>query len=174
MVKKIISLRNITSIAKPFQNKKMKKVLLILLFLFGLGQQKNYSLIAQNSKFQLKIKQFVSGASSNHEFIISENKLVLLETKINHKGVSKRKTVMKKKISSAKLNELKNSSEVILQMQREYIKAELGGVRWEIELIFKNTDKKIIIENVAIPEIETVFTIINSLIPIGKPILYKY
>lgn len=148
----------------------------ICLFIFlscASFKQRRQSVI-KKINFNLEIKQFVSGSYTQNTFVIVGNKFIIFQNSVTKEGQSKRVKIYSKRIKEASLNKIKQATSVLATLKSEYIKAGLGGVRWEISLIDKEVTKKIIIENYSLKEIDTLFSVINKIIPNKKPILYKY
>ena len=129
---------------------------------------------AKQAAFNLEIKQVVSGSYTQNTFVIVGDKFFIFKNSTTKEGQSERKEIYSKRIKEAALKEIKQSSGALFVLEPEYIKAELGGVRWEISLTDNETTKKIIVENYSVKEIDTLFNLINKIIPEKKPILYKY
>ena len=114
------------------------------------------------------------GDIDENTFVIVGDKFFIFKNSTTKEGQSERKEIYSKRIKEAALKEIKQSSGALFVLEPEYIKAELGGVRWEISLTDNETTKKIIVENYSVKEIDTLFNLINKIIPEKKPILYKY
>lgn len=130
-----------------------------------------------NSKsvnFRLEIKQLVLGSYTHNTFVITENKFYIFEHTPAEDSQLKRKEIYSKKIKQAALDEIIQASNHLYALDSQYIKASLGGIRWEIDLNKSENTKKIIIENNSLKEIDELFNLINKIIPNKKPLLYKY
>lgn len=124
--------------------------------------------------FNLEIKQFVSGSYTQQTFVIVENVFFIFQNTTTKEGQLERKKIYSKRIEESVLNEIKQITNSLLALESKYIKAELGGIRWEIILVNKDLTKKIIVENYSVKEIEMLFNLINKIIPNKKPVIYKY
>lgn len=128
----------------------------------------------QTTDFYLEIKQTVSGANKQHTFIFTKNRLYIFENSISKEGLAERKKICSKKIKDiTTIKNIEKKTEELKGLKTEYVNAQIGGLRWEIEFIKDNNNKKIVIENTSIIEINQLFESINSIIPERKPQLYK-
>ncbi|MEA3495524.1 MAG: hypothetical protein U9R42_05750 [Bacteroidota bacterium] len=125
-----------------------------------------------NNKIEFEIKQIVSGSYSQYNFVFVDDKLVINEQNITKLGKSNYKKIYSKKIKKYEIKRIKEAIEPLCQLESKYIKPQLGGLRWELNIVFNDIDKKIIIENYYIPEISLLFDIINNLTPKNKPKLH--
>ena len=108
-------------------------------------------------------------------FVFARNELHIFQERILKNGLIKRKEVYFKKINNkVKIDDIKDKSEKIENLESEYISAQLDGLRWEIFVNEGKSSQKVIIENMSIKEINALFEAINVIIPPNKPKLYKY
>ncbi len=125
--------------------------------------------------YYLKIEQIVYGSEKQYSFFIVDEKLFILENSNTKKGVPQIRNVYSKKIKNKEnLKDIKEKSKELFNLDAEYVIPQLGGLRWEILLIFKQETKKIVIENTSITEINELFQTINSIIPKKISVLYYY
>ena len=128
----------------------------------------------QSNDFYLEIRQTVSGASKQHMFVFIKNELYIFEKSISKNGLTERKEIYSKKIkSSEKVGDIESKTEKLASLKSEYINTQLGGLRWEIDFIKGDTNKKIVVENATVNEIQILFETINAIIPDNKPQLHK-
>lgn len=128
----------------------------------------------QSNDFYLEIRQTVSGASKQHTFVFTKNELHIFENSISRNGLTERKKIYSKKIkNSEKVGDIESKTEKLASLKSEYINAQLGGLRWEIDFIKGDTNKKIVIENSTVTEVQILFETINAIIPDSKPQLHK-
>ncbi|GAB4450469.1 MAG: hypothetical protein OHK0036_09240 [Bacteroidia bacterium] len=124
--------------------------------------------------FSLEIKQFVSGSYTQNTFVIVGDKFFIFQNSTTKEGQSERKVIYSKRVKANSLSEIKHASNLLFSLKSEYIKAAIGGLRWEITLADKERIKKIIVENYSVKELDTLFNLINKIIPDKKPIIYMY
>ncbi|HBH07209.1 MAG TPA: hypothetical protein DDX92_11480 [Flavobacteriales bacterium] len=128
----------------------------------------------QSNDFYLEIKQTVSGASKQHTFVFTKNELLIFENSISKNGLAERKKIYSKKIkNSEKVGDIERKAEKLEGLKAEYINAQLGGLRWEIDFIKGDTNKKVVVENATVTEVQILFETINTIIPDNKPQLHK-
>ncbi len=128
----------------------------------------------QSNDFYLEIRQTVSGASKQHTFVFTKNELHIFENSISKNGLTERKEIYSKKIkNSEKVGDIESKTQKLASLKSEYINAQLGGLRWEIDFIKGDTNKKIVVENATVTEIQILFETINAIIPDNKPQLHK-
>ncbi len=128
----------------------------------------------QSNDFYLKIRQTVSGAYKQHTFVFIKNELHIFEKSISKSELAERKKICSKKIkNSEKVEDIESKTEKLASLKSEYINAQLGGLRWEIDFIKGDTNKKIVVENATVTEVQILFETINAIIPDNKPQLHK-
>lgn len=141
-----------------------------ILFLLGCGLV-NVKLKREIKQldFRIEINQILSGTYTQDVFIISGDKLLILQKYIKKNGRLKIKKIYSKQINATILHEIKHIIDNLMKLENEYIKASLDGICWEINVQNEKTCKKITIENYSVKEINTLFNIINKMIPDKKP-----
>ena len=155
-------------------NIKIYTFFLCVFFAFSCISSKEIKCV-QSNDFYLEIRQTVFGAYEQQMFVFAGNELHIFQERILKNGLIKRKEVYFKKINNkVKIDDIKDKSEKIENLESEYISAQLDGLRWEIFVKEGKSSQKVIIENMSIKEINALFEAINVIIPPNKPKLYKY
>lgn len=150
--------------------------LIILFFLFFYSCSVNKKVIDDASDiFYIEIRQIVYGKSDQYSFIISDKTLFILRESFSKEGFSERNRIYSKTIKDySKMKDIKSKVEDLKELESEYIIAQLGGIRWEIDYVQGNFNKKIIIANTTVNEVSLLFKEINSIIPESKPHISLY
>ena len=127
-----------------------------------------------SNSIYIEIKQTISDANKQHTYVFTQNELHIFENSISKNGIQEKKKIYLKKIKdSEKVGDIERKAEKLKSLKSEYINAQIGGLRWEIDFIRGDTNKKIIVENETVIEVQLLFETINSIIPDKKPHLHK-
>lgn len=147
--------------------------LIAVFFLVSCGVISTTQVEESKSNIYLKIDQTVSGAYSQHSFIFFERKLVIKEKLVNKAGESSEKIVYSTRLADNEYNALQDKIEGVMKLEKEdYVNPQLGGLRWEINIMLGEDSKELLIENANIPEVESLFETVNNLVPDKKPNLH--
>lgn len=144
--------------------KKIFLVLFVILHITTINAQEDNS-----RQVELIIDQNIFGSYTQHSFSILNSKLFIYETKVLKSGSICKKKIYTKKLKPAYVEKTITLVNNLQQLDDEYIKAQLGGVRFTIETKYEKNTKTIIIENYSISEINNLFKHINRVIPRRKP-----
>lgn len=159
---KILLLRNIVNIVSLRFLRRLVLLVCILSFDYSFSQ-------INSDEFCIEIKEFASGWES-FVFSIKTNKIQIFKY-TPFKGGYKRKKLFSKKIDLQEMSIIKQRAEQLKNLDSQYIQSQIGGIRWEINVMDKNMNKKIIVENMKKNEIQELFDTINSIIPKGIPLI---
>ena len=142
-------------------------------FLVSCGVMSKTPVEESQSNVYLKIDQTVSGAYSQHSFIFFERRFVIKEKSISKAGESIEKKVYSTRLEDSEYNTLRKKIEAVMKLEKEeYVNPQLGGLRWEINIMLGEESKELVIENANILEVESLFETVNNLIPDKKPSLH--
>ncbi len=121
----------------------------------------------QTNIVYLEIKETNYETTKQRTFEFSKNKLSIYEISISKKGTEKKKLYSKRLTNSEVVN-LESKLEQLDDLNSEYINPALGGIYWEIYFVNRNVNKTIIIENMKIDAIDSLFDFINTIIKNNK------
>ena len=155
----------------------MKMILLYigLPIFFGCSLSKNNQSKLENEiNFNLEIKQNLSGSYVQNTFVFVMDKFFIYESRTTKEGQLTREKIYSRRINANGMSEIKRLSLTLFDLNSHYTKAELGGVHWEINLMYEGKNKQINIESYSVKEINLLFDAINKIIPNDKPAIYKY
>ncbi len=140
-----------------------------ILILFSLSTIVGCSLFSKiqnnnSDKIRVEIKQFIGSASSQNEFVILKDRLIIYENKVTTAGLLKSKKIFSRRLNRDEINKLNDIIKPLLKLKFKYVKAKLGGIRWELNITSNKSTKEIVIENSYVSEVNALFNAINSLI----------
>ena len=149
----------------------MKNIVFPLLFLLvSCVSYKNEVKRNPFSSCNLEIKQMVLPYSNDYSFVVTNEYLLVYELKKNTQITANKRILLKKKLTREEMLHIESALNKLENIESTYTDdAWIDGIHWEIDYAIGKKSRKIIVENMEVNEITSLFETINQLIPNDLP-----
>ena len=115
----------------------------------------------------LEVKQTMLPYSSiDYAYVVTNEYLLVFELKKQNNRIANRKILLKRKLTTEEMLDIESALGKLNNLESTYANdAWIDGIYWEIDYATGETSRKIIVENMEVHEITSLFDTINKLIP---------
>ena len=118
----------------------------------------------------LEIKQTVLPYSKDYSFVVTNGYLFIFELKTSTHETSNKTILLKRKLTKNEVLDIESALVKLENIESNYTNDTwIDGVHWEINYVLGEISRKIIVENMGVDEVTSLFENVNKFIPDNSP-----